>query len=66
MYAGDAAEIQCTVNGDTPLKISWTFQGFNTALNSMKGVQISKTSQKSSLLNIDSLTAENSGNYTVK
>lgn len=53
------------MNGDLPLKIHWTFHGFGTALNSMKGVEISKSSQKSSLLSIDSLSAENSGNYTV-
>jgi hypothetical protein len=53
------------MKGDTPLKISWTFQGYGSSLNTQKGVEISKTSSKSSLLSIESLSAENSGNYTV-
>jgi len=53
------------IEGDMPIKISWTFQGYGSTLNSQKGVDISKTSSKSSLLSIDSLSAENSGNYTV-
>lgn len=66
-FFGDSAEIQCSANGDTPIKISWTFQsiGFGAALNKLNGVEITKTGQKSSVLSIDSLTAENSGNYTV-
>lgn len=65
IYAGEGAEIQCSANGDIPMKITWTFHGFGTALNAMKGVQIHKTGQKSSVLGIEGLTAENSGNYTV-
>jgi len=53
------------IEGDTPIKISWTFQGYGSSLNTQKGVEISKTSSRSSLLSIESLSAENSGNYTV-
>ncbi len=65
VFAGEAAEIQCSANGDTPMKINWTFQGFSTSAHSMKGVEITKTSGKSSVLSIPLLSAENSGNYTV-
>lgn len=65
VYDGEAGEIQCSAQGDTPMKISWTFQGFGSALNTLKGVQITKTNQKSSVLSIESMSAEHSGNYTV-
>lgn len=66
IFAGEAAELQCSAYGDTPMVLQWTFQTFQgTALNPMKGVHITKTSQKSSLLRIESLQAENSGIYTV-
>ena len=39
--------------GDLPLdSIQWTFQGHDT-LNSLKGVQISRVGQKSSILTIE-------------
>lgn len=55
------------LKGDLPLKISWTFQSSShDSTNSQKGVQISKIGQKSSVLTIESLSGEHTGNYTVK
>ena len=64
MYSGESAEIQCSAKGDTPMKLTWSFQGQLT--NGMKGIEIMKTSATSSLLRIEELTSENSGNYTVE
>ena len=63
--AGDMAQLNCIVSqGDTPLKISWTFHGPDSSTRTQSGVQVVKVGEKSSLLIIDSVTADHSGNYT--
>lgn len=50
--------------GDSPLKVSWTFHGPDSSTRTQSGVQVVKVGEKSSLLIIDSVTSEHSGNYT--
>jgi len=66
LRAGDSAQVQCRVyQGDTPVKITWTFHGEENPHNKQTGFEIIKIGEKSSILMIDSLSSENSGNYTV-
>ena len=63
--AGDSAQITCLVSqGDLPLQFQWAFHGYGSSINALKGVQISKLGRKSSILSIDSVSTEHSGNYT--
>jgi len=64
LQAGDLAQLQCTVaQGDTPVQITWSFQGFDASLNTQHGIQIKKFGHRSSILMIESVSAENSGVY---
>lgn len=66
MSAGNMGQLQCIVTeGDTPLQITWTFHGTtDTSTNSQSGVSTMKLGQKSSVLMIESVTSEHTGNYT--
>lgn len=62
---GNPVQMTCLVlEGDTPLQISWTFQGLESSTRTQTGVTTMKVGTKSSLLLIDSADAEHSGNYT--
>ena len=64
LHSGSLAQVTCIVNeGDTPLQITWAFHG-NSASATPAGVQTSKFGTKSSILMIESVTSEHSGNYT--
>ena len=63
--AGALAQVQCVVTfGDLPVEITWTFHGSDATKRSQTGVSIMKVGSKSSLLIIESVSTENSGNYT--
>jgi hypothetical protein len=61
--AGDMTAVQCTVvKGDSPIHIVWLFNG--TELNSGDGVTVMKSGTRLSSLSIESVKADNSGEYT--
>lgn len=63
IFAGESAQVTCFVpQGDLPLDISWSFEGSDD-LSSL-GVTVTKAGKKSSILFIDDVTSDNSGNYT--
>lgn len=65
LRAGSPAQVQCfVIEGDTPIQISWTFQGDTMTSRSQSGVSTMKLGQKSSVLMIESVTSEHAGNYT--
>lgn len=65
MSAGNMAQIQCIVTeGDSPLQIAWTMQGSEVSSGKHRGVSTLRVGEKSSLLIIESVTAEDSGLYT--
>lgn len=60
---GMSAQINCIViEGDLPVDISWTFHGVR--LSASSGIETTKIGSRSSVLNIDSVSADHSGNYT--
>lgn len=61
--SGDMATVQCAVpKGDFPIRFSWTHNGNNIDLRD--GILISKINKRITTLSIESVTAENGGNYT--
>ena len=59
----DTASVTCVVSkGDTPIDIQWHFN--NGKIHSNDGVMITKASQKTSILTIESARARHAGNYT--
>jgi len=68
---GDTAQLQCLVsaNADLPVQFTWSFHGTEVVKNKKQDegtMQIMKLSPKSSLLIIESLKANDSGNYTCR
>jgi Immunoglobulin domain len=63
---GMSAQINCIViEGDLPIDISWTFHGrHSSGLSSSSGIETTKIGSRSSVLNIESVSAEHSGNFT--
>ena len=62
---GEIAQLQCIVaTGDTPLQITWSFHGVDSSTRNQAGVNVMKVGSKTSLLTIESVTSEHSGNYT--
>ena len=60
---GMSAQTQCIVTeGDTPVDIRWTIS--SRVHSSMTGITIGKFGAKSSILQIDSIDASHSGNFT--
>lgn len=63
MFAGQAAQVTCLVSeGDTPLVISWGFDGgydFNDI-----GIITNKLGTKGSTLLIEYISSKHQGNYT--
>jgi Immunoglobulin I-set domain len=61
--AGDSASAACSVvKGDTPIVISWFFNG--TEIRSNADITISNVGKKISMLSIESARAEYVGEYT--
>lgn len=46
------------------MAITWAFHGFGSTRSTPQGVQTTKFGAKSSILMIESVTSEHSGNYT--
>ncbi|XP_045534730.1 Down syndrome cell adhesion molecule-like protein Dscam2 [Papilio machaon] len=62
--AGELASVTCAVNkGDQPLDISWTLNGHALRRNNDLGVTITNINKKTSILNIDSVSAIHRGLY---
>jgi hypothetical protein len=70
MNLDDAASVICSVTkGDLPIHIWWTLvddfnQGYEKNLSTNDGLMITRSGQKLSLLNIESVKARHRGNYT--
>lgn len=68
MSFGDTLQLTCVVssNADLPIQLTWAFQGTDTAKQKQDGVSIMKMGSKGSVLIIESLQADHSGNYTCR
>jgi hypothetical protein len=70
MNLDDAASVICSVTkGDLPIHIWWTLvddfnNGYEKNLSTNDGLMITRSGQKLSLLNIESVKARHRGNYT--
>lgn len=63
LNVGDRASITCSVvKGDTPLTIIWRKDGH--AIDPTQRIQVNLVDQYNSLLVIDNLQAEHTGNYS--
>lgn len=61
--SGMSAQLQCIVTeGDLPVDIRWTTLG--TTHSALLGITVTKIGSKSSILQIDSVDASHTGNYT--
>ena len=55
--------VSCTISkGDLPIDINWFFNGYR--LSSNDGILITKSGQKATILNIESIQPRHAGNYT--
>lgn len=62
--AQDMATVNCAVTkGDLPLDIFWRFNGFRL-FGSNDGVVITRSGQRISMLNIESVRSRHAGNYS--
>lgn len=60
---GMSAQLNCfVVEGDLPVDVSWTFHGVGG--RPAPDIETTKIGSRSSILNIDSVGAHHSGNYT--
>lgn len=65
IYAGQSAQVTCFVlEGDTPLDISWTFNGSKSFKH--LGITTAKVGQKTSLLLIEGAGSQHRGQYTCR
>jgi hypothetical protein len=63
VFAGDSNVVTCAVvKGDSPIVISWLFNG--TEVEGKQGVNVFKAGARASSLSIDSVRAGHSGGYT--
>ncbi|XP_049546747.1 Down syndrome cell adhesion molecule-like protein Dscam2 isoform X10 [Anopheles darlingi] len=61
--SGSTASVSCIVTkGDTPIDISWSFNGRRIGVN--EGLMITKGGGKISMLSIESVLSRHAGNYT--
>lgn len=62
--AGELASVTCAVNkGDQPLEITWTLNGQTLRKDNELGVTLTSINKKTSILNIDSVSAIHRGIY---
>jgi Immunoglobulin domain len=60
---GDFATVQCAiVKGDSPVSVTWLFNG--TEAERVQGISVLKSGARSKVLNIEAVRAEHSGAYT--
>lgn len=74
LFPGDFFTLQCSItHGDLPISIYWTFNGMplyqkssniDVNRNSNNDVIIANMGSRSSVLTIDSVRGQHSGNYT--
>ncbi|KAJ8895525.1 hypothetical protein PR048_000861 [Dryococelus australis] len=63
IFAGQATQVTCLVSeGDSPLDISWSFQG--TDLSSQMGISTTRIGRSGSLLLLEPANSGHRGNYT--
>ncbi|XP_060838256.1 cell adhesion molecule Dscam2 isoform X26 [Rhopalosiphum padi] len=63
VFAGQSAQLTCSVSeGDSPLELSWTFDGLRDVFG--LGVSVVNIGMKTSLLSIDNTDSVHRGNYT--
>ena len=63
VFAGQSAQVACLVSeGDSPLELSWTFDGLRDVFG--LGVSVVNIGMKTSLLSIDNTDSVHRGNYT--
>lgn len=63
IFAGQSAQVSCfVVEGDSPLDISWSFQGVDVLMRF--GISTTKVGKKASMMVIDSASFHHQGNYT--
>lgn len=63
LHSGQVVQVSCFVSeGDTPVKLFWSFNG--SKLRPSEEVNFYKVGKKGSLLVIDPLTEQHTGNYT--
>lgn len=63
IYAGQSIQVFCSVvEGDVPMRITWSFEK-SKDLNEL-GIITSMIGTKTSMLSIDSVGSEHSGNYS--
>lgn len=63
IFAGQSAQVACSVlEGDSPLELSWNFDGPRDVFG--LGVSVVKIGTKTSLLSIDNTDSIHRGNYT--
>ncbi|CAG9840565.1 unnamed protein product [Diabrotica balteata] len=61
--SGDMAQVSCSISkGDTPMTFAWMFRG--VPIKQAKGINIGSFGSRSSVLNIESVSWQNAGNYT--
>lgn len=61
---GNAVQIQCVAQGDTPIQFQWSFESSEPTTLKQEGVTTMKIGERSSLLIIDSLEHNHSGRYS--
>lgn len=63
LFLGESATVQCSINsGDVPVRFSWIFNG--KPIDETAGYNIGKFGKKASVLSIDAVSEQHSGNYT--
>lgn len=62
--AGEMTSAQCSVNkGDMPLQIEW-YLNENKIINQKNGIIFTRTTNRISVLSIESISAEHGGSFT--
>ncbi|KAG6458279.1 hypothetical protein O3G_MSEX010787 [Manduca sexta] len=62
---GETASVQCVVSkGDLPITYKWLFNGEEIKTQNTLGILITKISKKTSILNIEAVSAIHRGSYT--
>ncbi|CAH2265758.1 jg7946 [Pararge aegeria aegeria] len=65
IFAGESVHITCHVSkGDSPLQITWSFQGTEIPYHNNMGITTTKLGEKASVLSIPTAMGQHSGNYT--
>lgn len=64
-FAGDSVQLSCYVaRGDLPFNVTWLFRGRPVLADNALGIVTGLMGPRNSLLTIESVSADHSGNYT--